>query len=90
MAKKVDHIHKYMRVLWGAKKTVIFRCMLPGCSHYVHEEMARNRKSLCWKCGNPFVMTLEKMRRIKANCDICQSGDKNPLVSKLDDLLGGL
>lgn len=89
MAKKFSHIHKYMKVEWGKNKTVVFRCMIPGCTHYVHEEMVRNRRSLCWKCGNPFVMTLEKLLRKKPKCDDCQGGTAKvtPILGKLDALL---
>lgn len=98
--KKSSHIHKYMKVEWGKNKTLVWRCMIPGCPHYVHEEMARNRHSLCWECGGPFVMTLEKMLRRKPKCDNCQgnvpaetprSAPKvKSIASKLDALLGDI
>ena len=89
MSKQYDHIHKYRKVLWGKQKTIVWRCMLPGCSHYVHDEMVRNRKSLCSLCNAPFVMNPDKMRRIKPRCDRCQHR-KNPVISQLDSLLENL
>lgn len=88
--KRQDHkVHKYKRVEWGKNKTIVFRCMLPGCSHYVHEEFVRGRMSLCWKCGNPFVMNPDKERRVKPKCDACQHG-RDPIMSRLDGILDGL
>lgn len=72
MSKKLTHVHKYKKIKWGRKKTIIWRCMLPGCSHYIHHELVRNRKSLCYKCDAVFIMNPDKMRRTKPKCDRCQ------------------
>jgi hypothetical protein len=98
MSKRKSHIHKYKKVPFGNKGTIVFRCMIPGCSHYLHEEMVRNQKSLCWKCNTIFVMTPDKMRRQKPRCDKCQwasgSGKKKEMqglsIESLDSLLENL
>jgi len=74
MSKKHKHkVHKYMRVEWGKKNSVIWRCVLPDCSHYVSEGFALNRASLCWLCGEEFILTTKKLARKKPKCDACQS-----------------
>ena len=89
MAKQISHVHKYKRVKWGKKGTEVWRCMLVGCPHYCHPEMVRNRKSLCWECGRVFGITMDKMRRVKPKCDDCQHR-RDPIMTQLDDLIGGL
>lgn len=89
MSKKQNHVHKYKKIKWGKNKTIIWRCMLPGCSHYIHDEMIRNRKSICWGCSAVFTMNPDKMRRVKPKCDACQhKGD--PILGRLDSLLENL
>ncbi len=55
------HIHKYKRVKLGKDKTFItYRCMLPDCSHYIEQKLVVGRKSLCWKCDEPVIITKDK------------------------------
>jgi hypothetical protein len=89
MTRIVRHIHKYQKVKWGKKKTIIWRCVLEGCPHYLHNEVIEKRKSLCHKCNRPFIMTKDKMRRVQPRCDMCQHG-KDPIYAKLDELIGNL
>lgn len=69
MSKVENHIHKYQREKLG--KLVIYRCMVPGCSHYVHKNLAVNRISICWYCDTPFVMTKKSVKLKKPHCQNC-------------------
>lgn len=89
MSKKLQHIHKYQKVRWGKLQTIVWRCMITGCPHYKHEEFMLGIKSICHKCGRPFIMTKEKLRRDRPKCDACQH-NQDPAISKLDDLLQGI
>lgn len=97
MSVKQKHIHKYMRVKWGKKGTLIFKCMLPNCPHYKPYELVRNSKSICWKCGVPFVMNLAAMQRKKPKCPKC-TGRPEPkavvsdkeILENIDSLLENL
>lgn len=88
--KKVPaHIHKYHKVKWGKSGTVIWKCAILGCSHYLHVEFILGKNSICWKCGTKFLMTYVKLLRNKPKCDSCQhrSGQgkrKEAFVSPLD------
>jgi len=55
---KYDHIHKYMRVNLGKNGYVVFKCMIPGCPHYIRRELAVGRQSICWRCGRPMTLTM--------------------------------
>lgn len=70
-----NHVHKYQQIKWGQKGTVIFRCMLPDCSHYLHREMVKGKSTICWNCGAKTIMDDENLRRVKPRC-FGQCGEK--------------
>lgn len=53
---KVKHIHLYERTEVGKKGWVIYRCMLPGCSHYISEALIVGKISLCHGVCNGTVL----------------------------------
>jgi hypothetical protein len=63
----MKHIHRYLRVKLGGKK--IWRCSIPGCTHYLRHEMAMGQNSICWVCGNTMVLTPKIMLCVKPHCD---------------------
>lgn len=81
-----NHTHQYEKVKWGKNGTVIWKCSLPGCSHYLHVEFILGKACVCFKCGKDFIMTTPKLLRQKPKCDSCQhasgqgpkKGDKRP------------
>jgi hypothetical protein len=45
---KTNHIHKYERVEVGKKGWVVYKCVLPGCSHYLPvANLMIGKESLC-------------------------------------------
>lgn len=52
------HIHKYKRFLVGKGGHMIFRCMIPGCSHFIpNKELVIGAISQCWgDCGNTVIL----------------------------------
>lgn len=85
---KAKHIHKYVRVKLGRAKTYeVYKCALPGCSHFVIPPLVVGRLSLCWRCGLEFVIT-EKLLFKKPHCENCT----NHRTKKLTDekVLAGL
>jgi ssDNA-binding Zn-finger/Zn-ribbon topoisomerase 1 len=83
------HTHRYQRVEWGKNGTLVWRCTLPNCHHYLHREMILNQASICHECGNEFILTLEKLRRVKPRCDDCVDGKKDG-TKEIDDMLDDL
>lgn len=75
---KFNHVHKYQQVKWGKNKTVVLKCMIAGCPHYIHKEMALNRKSICHGCGQPFVLDGYSVERKKPKCGNCIDHKKAP------------
>lgn len=66
------HAHKYQRLEWGKNKTLVYRCMISGCSHYLHPEFLIGRKAQCWKCESEFTINKKHLSRVKLTCGECQ------------------
>ena len=46
---KLKHTHKYERVEVGKNGWVVYRCVLPNCSHYLPRmELVVGKQSICW------------------------------------------
>ena len=91
-AKKPKHVgpHKYQRIEWGKNGTHVWRCVLPDCTHYLHKEMVKGKRSLCHKCGATFLMTTEHILREKPKCENCIDRKDRGLSLNLDKILEGL
>jgi hypothetical protein len=93
--------HKYRRIQWRSRQVkgepyTIFKCMLPGCTHYVPRDLVVGNESLCWVCGKTFQMTYASTYLAKPHCPNCikgKEGDAIPLddvAANLDKILGGI
>lgn len=68
-----NHIHKYQRVMLGSGREVVYidgkrhlrksggklvyKCIVPGCSHYNYKEMLIGAITVCWKCEEELILT---------------------------------
>ena len=71
--KKHDHVHKYERTKMGDKKWVVYRCIHPGCPHYVLPEMLVHREARCHHCDVTFIIDKECSKLARPSCDECRS-----------------
>ena len=62
MAKK-KHLHRYKKDILG-RAYVIYKCTLPGCSHYIPENLLINRVAMCGLCEDTIV--IDKLRAKQA------------------------
>ena len=87
-----DHtVHKYKRIKFKTGYT-IYRCMIIGCSHFLRAELAINRQSVCWKCGETCVIKTTDL--VKPHCEDCSRNKKKEgfgkeVVDTLMNILGG-
>ncbi len=86
MTKKIDHIHKYQRTTLGRRKYPIYRCMTPGCTHYVDATLILNRICECWRCGKAMVIGKYAARLAKPHCDDCIKKDDSDRINKIGEL----
>jgi hypothetical protein len=66
------HIHKYERVKWGRKGTIVFRCVISDCTHYLHPEFMKGRQAVCWGCGKTIVLRQGDLLRKRIKCSDCR------------------
>lgn len=101
--KVVQHTgpHKYQRIQWRSRQAkgepyVIFKCMLPGCTHYVPRDLVVGNETICWRCGKIFQMAYTHTYLKKPHCIACTKGKEGEAVplddvtANLDKILGGI
>lgn len=89
MAKQDTHIHQYLRKI--LKTSTVYRCVLPGCRHYLRAFQIIGQIGKCWYCGRDFLITRDLARREKVHCANCTKGKKVKAEELVDFLteLGG-
>lgn len=86
----MKHIHKYERKKFGA--SIIYKCMLKGCPHYIQKELVEGRTCICSRCNSPFSITKKTLRNCpaKPHCENCyKAGPKDKVLDQLLEILVG-
>lgn len=68
--KKEKHIHKFRRHRYASGNTVFF-CAQPDCTVKITPALALGKRSICWRCGEPFILSEYSIRLAKPHCDNC-------------------
>jgi hypothetical protein len=80
MSKIHDGPHKYQKFIQKRitrNNVTIWRCMLPECNHHVYMPVLLiGRRSICWACGMPFVMSSRDTESKKSVCEDCKEKRK--------------
>lgn len=79
MPEKTKHIHKLKRLKYKSGNTIFF-CALPDCKYKTNIFLALGKRSLCWRCGEPFIMDEYNLRLAKPHCENCHK----PKVDKIE------
>lgn len=85
MEKKLSHIHKFKRLRYKSGN-IIFFCALPDCSQKINIALALGKRSLCWRCGNEFLITEYSLRLAKPHCESCHKPKKVADIPTFDSL----
>lgn len=67
---KQKHTHKFKRLTYKSGNQIFF-CALPDCSVKISTALALGKRSLCWRCGEEFIMSEYSLRLAKPHCDKC-------------------
>lgn len=70
MVEKKIHIHKLRRLKYKSGNTIFF-CALPDCNFKTNVNLALGKRSICWRCEEPFIMNEYSIRLAKPHCDGC-------------------
>lgn len=83
------HIHKYKRTKLG--KSIIYRCMLVACPHFISKDLIEGRLSICSRCETPFVITKRTLKNCPANphCENCYPKSTEDIIldAAIDEIL---
>lgn len=88
--------HQYVKAKLKPSGRIIYRCVIPGCTHYLFEEVVAGQQSICNRCEKEFVLTKAAMKRSKPHCLECTRGREREgpkvtdVLTNLNDLLKGL
>lgn len=97
MPKIANHIHKFKKVdlATSGKPYLVYKCMMPTCSHYVPINLAEGKMCACWGCGDPMIITRETLHHssnkpaARPKCPNCIVRKNAKDVSALADFLAG-
>lgn len=85
---KKEHTHKFKRHTYETGNKIFF-CALPKCNKKLKVGLALGKESLCWRCGEVFVMNEYAIRLAKPHCENChksKNGDNFILPSNQTDM----
>jgi len=84
MAKTQErHIHKFKRLKYKTGNVTFF-CALPDCNVKINPALALGKRSLCWRCGESFLMTEYSLRLAKPHCENCHKPKHQENVNDLE------
>jgi|SRR5579863_1208039 len=67
---KSTHVHKLKRLKYKSGNTIFF-CSLPDCTFKTNIALALGKRTICWRCGEPFIMSEYSLRLAKPHCENC-------------------
>jgi len=68
--QKEQHVHKLKRIKYKSGNSIFF-CVLPDCSFKINNVLVLGKRSLCWRCGESFIMDEYSLRLSKPHCPGC-------------------
>jgi len=78
MAEKKEvkkHVHKLKRHVHKSGNAVLF-CALPDCSFKINPALALGKRTICWRCGDEFILDDYSLRLARPHCDNCHRSKK--------------
>lgn len=72
MAKSAvqKHIHKVKRLRFKSGNSSYF-CTLPDCYFKINPSLYLGKKTICWRCGEDFIMNEYSLRLARPHCEKC-------------------
>jgi hypothetical protein len=86
MSAKQPHIHKFKRLTYKSGNQIFF-CTLPDCSQKINPALALGKRSICWRCEEPFIMTEYSLRLAKPHCENCHKSKSDKIAESVDEMI---
>lgn len=80
------HNHVYKRVNLGKdKEYIVYKCIKPGCSHFVREELILDRVAECPECEGIFTIKKPNLsRKVLIICLPCRKKHGKKVIPNID------
>lgn len=82
MTEKQKHIHKLKRLKHKSGNAIFF-CALPDCTFKINTALALGKRSICWRCNEPFIMNEYDLRLAKPHCENCHKPKNEVDISSI-------
>lgn len=90
-----EHIHTYQRspIRHENRELQIYRCIDPDCRHYAPMHLIRDKRAMCKKCRQPFVIYKQQLTLLNKDlvCPLCSKSkvaeELRTAASVLDEML---
>lgn len=73
------HVHKYHKTYPNTRRNEpIWACALPDCTHFMPHNVSQHvpgKVSICWSCGNEFILDEDNMKVDQPVCFNCSGVD---------------
>jgi hypothetical protein len=80
--EKPKHVCKLKKLKYKSGNTIFF-CTLPDCNRKISVGLALGKRCICWRCGEPFILSEYSLRLAKPHCSACHKPkDESPEPSK--------
>lgn len=79
MPRGSGHVHKYQRVNASSKKNkewIVYRCVLPKCTHYILPAFVSGKESICFACSEHFIIGTHNRDQVKLKCNACTTKEQ--------------
>lgn len=88
MSNKHEGPHKYIKKKIGdkSKPYKLWKCAIPGCTHYIKYELGEGRFTICWRCGATCTLDKLTMELTRPHCKSCTRGKKEEDVAIKDSI----
>jgi hypothetical protein len=84
---KEKHTHKFKRLKYKSGNSIFF-CALPDCSTKLGTALALGKRSICWRCGEHFIMNEYSIRLAKPHCEACHQSKDSTILPEMKNTTG--
>lgn len=67
---KSNHVCKFKRLRYKSGNEVFF-CTMPDCQKKMNPALCLGKRSICWRCGEEFILNEYSLRLAKPHCENC-------------------
>lgn len=76
---------------WTKNNYIVYRCMKPGCNHFIIPSLIIGKVAECWRCSLDFIINRKSLKNIRdLHCDDCTVKRSKPIEDTTLDFIKGL